>query len=115
MILLSFVIVLFSILISLPAWTFCIKQNKFLWWDYGMAIYPILLWFFLVYFRIGDQSLANVIELLFIGFLIVVTSYTRAFFLNRFFDSPSHISIISITLLLITVIVLRLAMPHIPE
>lgn len=115
MILLVIALLLVSTVISLPAWRLCVRQDKFLWWDYGMPIYPILAWLALVYAGVGAQSLSNAVELLLIGGLVVIVSYMRVFVFNKFLRNGYHISILSNALLLVISALLRMVMPVIPE
>lgn len=115
MIILIVILALLSAVISIPAWNQCIRQEKFFWWDYGITVYPLLLWLLLVYFRVGAQSLANVVELVAISIGVVIVGYLRAYLFNKVMSSAYQISMISIGLLFLLTIVLRLAMPRIPE
>jgi lipopolysaccharide export LptBFGC system permease protein LptF len=115
MIVLFLLLVLFSGLLSLPAWNRCRAKNEFFWWDYGMPVYPLLMWVFFVYVGIGPQSLSNTIELLFISVVVIALSYLRAFVFNKFLSNVYFISMFSIVLSIFVVLILRLTMPLIPE
>ncbi len=115
MVFLVLVLVVVSSLVSVPAWRWSQKRHQLFPWDYGLPVYPLLMWFLLVASGIGPQSLSNLVELFIVSAFAVGVVYLRAFVFHRLLNNPYTSSMISIVLALFCPVILRLTMPLLPE
>ena len=75
----------------------------------------IALWFLLVRYGFGAQSLANLVELLYLGIAAVVLPYLKVFILDRFTSQHAMTTYITVALLAGSAFLLRALMPFLPE
>jgi hypothetical protein len=115
MVSLVLILVAVSSLLSVPAWHWSKKQHQLFPWDYGLPVYPLLMWFLLVELGIGPQSLSNLVELFIVSAFAVGVVYLRAFVFHRLFTNAYASSMMSIVMVLVCPVILRLTMPHLPE
>lgn len=118
MIVLLLFVILFNVIFCLPAWIWGRKRVCWYKWDYGVCVYPIVVWVVMVNRRIGEPaSLANfVLEVFWIFIASTIVPYLRLMVGVRRFKKNN--ALISALLLLIPVaagILLRLLMPTLPE
>ena len=75
----------------------------------------IILWFLLTVFGIGAQSLANIVELIYLGIAAVTLAYIKVFIIDRRTSQHALTTYGTVAVLLGSVILLRALMPSIPE
>lgn len=104
-----------SPLLCLPAWHVARKSQRWYSWDYASALGPIPFWFALLAMRIGHMSMSNLIESLAVALFVPVAVSLRVFLLDRYVSDTRRSAIIVCVLCFTLPLVLRLAVPLIPE
>ena len=105
-----------SPLLCVPAWHVARKTQRWYGWDYAAVLGPIPFWFMLMSMRIGPMSLSNLfVELLATAAFVSVAVSLRVFLVDRYFRDTRRSSIIVCAICFALPLVLRLAMPGIPE
>lgn len=101
---------------SLPAWYAAKRRNQATAWLLTGGIPALCVWFLLAGTGIGPQSLSNLaIETGILAILSVVSAYIQPFLLNRRFANHRRTAAFCAAGLVVAAIVLRLAMPVLPE
>ena len=99
-----------------PVWYVARKTQRWYGWDYASVLGPIPFWFMLMTMGIGPMSLSNLfVELLAIAAFVPVAVSLRLFLVDRYFRDTRRSSIVVCAICFALPLVLRLAMPGIPE
>jgi hypothetical protein len=104
-------LIAFATFFSLPAWNACRKRGEWFAWDWGVSLYPVLLWLLLFHLGVGAQRPGNYMELALVGMAVMPASYFRAFGLARWIRNPHLASLAAIALTLLFALAMRLIMP----
>lgn len=98
-----------------PVWYVARKTQRWYGWDYASVLGPIPFWFMLMTMGIA-MSLSNLfVELLAIAAFVSVAVSLRVFLVDRYFRDTRRSSIVVCAICFALPLVLRLAMPGIPE
>ena len=81
---------------------------------YASPVVPQVLWWILTAAGVGAQSLSNMIEVVFVGVIVVVASYICAFVISRKV-SKGKLGRIFLVIILTGTVLLRILMPTLPE
>lgn len=104
-----------SSLLSLPAFVEGLSSGNWFVWDYLAIFAPPILWIALTARGVGQQSLSHVVELFGLVVLMPVLVSVRVFTSEYIPLQPSNASFSIFALGVATALVLRIAMPHLPE
>ena len=117
MIILLSVFIIVFILLSLPAWIIGRKKVRWYIWDFGVPVYAISLWFFLVMNKVGTTAtLSNFVVEVFLIFIASFASpWLRFVFPGKSTKKSLQSSFIFLLLPIIATIFVRLLMPSLPE
>ena len=109
------VAVLLAAALSAPAWFSAQTRGTWFSWDYGTLVVPFALWFLFAGLGLGPQSLANLVEVMILLALVPLTLSIRVFSLDHRSNLPYRNSIGAFAVCTVAAVVLRLAMPLLPE
>jgi hypothetical protein len=107
-------VIFLPIILSIPGWMYFKRKYRLYWWDYGLNIYAISLWFCL---PIGSSaSLSNmVVEIFIISGFSLLLYYVRMGLGLLFKSNSKLISVVCVLLVLCFVVLLRMLMPTLSE
>jgi hypothetical protein len=114
MIALSLIVIGATYILALPALMRLQRLDIGHFIAYLSPIVPHLLWWVVAAAGIGGQSLANIIEVVFVGFIVIITSYVCAFVVSKKI-SGGKLGRIFLGIILSGTIMLRIFMPTLPE
>ena len=103
-------------LLCVPAWYVARRREAWFGWDYLGVFLPLPLWFAFVITQIGQPSMSNfLVELLIIAAFVPLALSLRIFLLDRWFKNHEHSAMAMCAVCLVFPLVVRLAMPYLPE
>jgi hypothetical protein len=102
-------------LLSLPAFIVGRSSGNWFLWDYLAVYVPPVLWIVLCALKVGPQSLSHVIELSGLVVLMPALVSVRVFASSYMPLEPTSTSLAIFLFGLIAALVVRLAMPTLPE
>ncbi len=108
-------VVLIPIVFCLPAWIVARKRYGATPWSLNFAVPGMATWIVLATGGIGPQSLANIVELFIISLGAIPVYYLKVFYVDRIKPDPRLNTVVATVMLCVVAIVLRLAMPVLPE
>ena len=109
-------ILVVTTLMSIPIWLMLIFIKNAYFWEYGISFYGVVFWSILTYFNIGGGSLTNAfLEPIFINFVAILLVFLR-FLLSKYARiSSKQMSAISIILVVLFSVLIKFAIPILPE
>jgi len=108
-------IVLIPGVLCYPAWLFAKNRQGATIWSLFLVVPSVVLWVLFTAFGIGAQSLANIVEVLFLAGSTIVLYYIKVFVLDKTMLAPKLNTILTATMLCIIAVALRMLMPSLPE
>jgi hypothetical protein len=114
MIALSIIVIGATYIFALPALIRLQRLNIGHLIAYLSPVVPHVLWWVLAAAGVGAQSLTNIIEVVFVGFIVIITSYVCAFVVSKKV-SGGKLGKIFLGIILSGTIMLRIFMPTLPE
>jgi hypothetical protein len=102
-------------LLCLPAWYVARKRQSWFGWDYATVLGPLPFWYALAVSRVGSASMSNLIELLVVAAFVPLAVSGRVFVADRILKQPMRWSLVVCGTCFLVPLILRLAMPAIPE
>ena len=115
MILYLIVLVLGSLILNVPAWSYARRHHgasALLLW---LGTPALVVWIALLFSNIGQPSLANLIEGAWLMMASVALAYAQVFIIDRRVKKPAGATAALATILCIAAMILRIAMPTLPE
>ena len=115
MILYLSLLVLASTVLNIPAWMYARRRqgaNALLLW---LGVPALLTWFGLMLWGVGQSSLSNLIEGVWLMGASVVLAYVQVFLVDRFVKKPAPTTGVIVTILCLGAVILRVTMPALPE
>ena len=109
------IVILVPILFCLPGWMLARKRYDATPWSLTYAVPGMIVWVLLAMSGIGSQSLSNVVELLYLSFGAVPIYYLKVMYIDKLRSDTRMNTIIATVALCLVAIILRLAMPVLPE
>lgn len=98
-----------------PAWWYSHRQKYFYAWEVVLPVLPILIWMVLTFFRIGAQSLGNLVELPLVVGVFTAAVYLKSFAFKRWGIPLRAGAAILAALALLVPMIFRLSFPWMPE
>ena len=110
----ALLLVLVTTLGLYPAWRVSRGRGDSLWLLF-LGTPALVVWVLITGLGFGPQSLSNLVEALLIMVVSVPLGYVKVFALDRFCGSPRRNTYLTMAALVMLAVVLRAAMPLLPE
>ena len=108
-------IVLVPLIFCFPGWLIARKRYNATPWSLNYAVPGMVTWIILAMSGVGPQSLGNIAELLSISFGAIPIYYLKVLYVDKIRPNTKLNTIIATVMLCVVAIILRLAMPVLPE
>ena len=109
------IIVLVPIIFCLPGWLIARKRYNASPWSLNFALPGLVLWIALAISGIGPQSKGNIAELLYLTLGAIPVYYAKVLVIDKIRPNPKVNTIIITIVICVAAVLLRLAMPVLPE
>ena len=109
------IIVLVPLLFCLPGWLMARKRYNATPWSLNYAVPGMTLWVVLAMSGVGSQSLGNVVELFYLSFGAIPIYYLKVLYVDKIRPNTKLNTIIMTVMMCVAAVILRLAMPVMPE
>jgi hypothetical protein len=103
------------VVLTLPAFLHGRRHEGASWALFGLAVPAFVVWGLLIHAGVGAQSLANVVELYLIGAVAGAVACLQVFVIDPRLRRPGLTTGLLAVALAGTCVVMRLAMPNLPE
>lgn len=104
-----------TVLLCMPAWYVARKRESWFGWDYATVLGPLPFWYALALANVGSASMSNLIELLVVAAFVPLAVSGRVFVADPLSKQPMRWSLVVCGMCSLVPLILRLAMPALPE
>jgi hypothetical protein len=109
------IIVLVPVIFCLPGWLIARKRYNASPWSLNFALPGLVLWIVLAMNGIGPQSMGNVVELFYLCLGSIPAYYIKVLVIDKTRPDTRMNTIILTVVIAVAAIIMRLAMPELPE